>query len=262
MQRYKQFQPLVISEFEEIVWPHLPHRHNHYELIFIKQGSGIHIINENKVPYKTGNIFLIGPDEEHYFEIENLTKFVYIKFTDVQIHQSGSSYGMQQLEYLIKSRETHFSVFCLHAADQIIAEQIIGVIFSLKDDLFLNEQLIWFQILALAILLQRNMPELKITINRSRDMQAVFCYLHKHIYTPEKLRSPVIAAQFNTTADYVGPYFKRNTGITLRAYINSYRKSLIKQRLKSGNQNLKQIAAEFGLTDESHVRKILTVARE
>lgn len=262
MQRYKQFQPLVISEFEEIVWPHPSHRHNHYELIFIKQGSGIHIINENKVPYQTGNIFLIGPDEEHFFEIKNLTRFVYIKFTDVQIHQPVSSYGMQQLEYLIKSRETHFSGFSLNAADQITAEQIINVILSLKHDLFLNEQLIWFQILALAILLQRNMPELKITINRSRDMQAVFCYLHKHIYTPEKLRSLVIAAQFNTTVDYIGPYFKRNTGITLRAYISDYRKSLIKQRLKSGNHNLKQIAAEFGLTDESHVRKIIADPRK
>jgi AraC family L-rhamnose operon regulatory protein RhaS len=259
MQRYKQFQPLVISEFEQLVWPYPSHRHNHYELIFIKHGSGIHIINDNKVPYQTGNIFLIGPDEEHYFEIKNLTRFVYIKFTDAQIHQPGSSYGMQ---YLIKSRETHFSGFSLNHADQITAERVIGVILSLKDDLFFNEQLIWLQILALAILLQRNMPELKITINRSRDMQAVFCYLHKHIYTPEKLRSPVIAAQFNITADYIGPYFKRNTGITLRYYINDYRKSLIKLRLKSGNQNLKQIAAEFGLTDESHVRKILAAARE
>jgi AraC family L-rhamnose operon regulatory protein RhaS len=257
MKVYKQFQPLVISEFEEIVWSHLPHRHNHYELIYIKHGSGIHVINENKVPYQTGNIFLIGPDEEHNFEIESLTRFVYIKFTDVQIHQPGSSYGVQQMEYLIKSRETHFSGFSLNKFDQVTVGQIIMVIVSLKDDLFFNEQLIWLQIMTLAVLLQRNMPELKITVNRSRDMQAVFCYLHKNIYTPEKLRLPVIANHFNTTADYIGPYFKRNTGTTLRAYISDYRKTLINQRLKNSNHNLKQIAAEFGLTDESHVRKIL-----
>jgi len=262
MQRYKQFQPLVVSEFEEIVWTHPMHKHNHYELIFIKKGDGIHIINENPIPYYTGDIFLIGPDEAHRFDIESPTRFVYIKFTDVHMHTPGTTYGSQQLEYLVKSRETHFSGFHLNAADQMTAERIIGVILSLKGDLFLNEQLIWFQILALAILLQRNMPELKVTLNRSRDMQAIFCYLHKHIYTPEKLRAPVIAANFNITADYIGPYFKRNTGITLRAYISDYRKILIKQRLENGNQNLKQIAAEFGLTDESHVRKIIAVARE
>jgi AraC family L-rhamnose operon regulatory protein RhaS len=204
---------------------------------------------------------LIGPDEAHSFDLKSPTRFVYIKFTNIYINQPESSYGLKELEYLVKSRETHFSGFCLNTADQLAAEQIIAVIISLKDDLFKNERLIWFQILSLSVLLQRNMPELKVTLNRSRDMQAVFCYLHKHIYTPEKLRSPVIAAQFNTTADYIGPYFKRNTGTTLRDYIASYRKTLILQRLKNGNKNLKEIAAEFGLTDESHVRKAIAITR-
>lgn len=257
MKRYKQFQPLVIAEFEAAVWPHPLHRHNHYEFIFIKHGSGIHIIHEQSIPYRTGSFFLIGPEEEHSFEIEEPTGFVFIKFTDVHIHQPGSSHGWQQLEYLIKSRETHLAGFNLSYADQITAQYIIKVILSLKDDIFLNEQLIWSQLLALAALLQRNMPELKVSQNHSRDMQQLFCYLHKHIYTPAKLRSAVIAASFNTTADYIGPYFKRNTGVTLRDYITDYRKTLIRQRLKGGSHSLKQIAAEFGLTDESHVRKVI-----
>jgi AraC family L-rhamnose operon regulatory protein RhaS len=131
------------------------------------------------------------------------------------------------------------------------------VVLSLKEEILANEPLIWLQVRALAVLLHRSMPELKATLSRSRDMQAIFCYLHKYIYTPEKLRSPVLAAHFNTTADYIGPYFKRNTGFTLRGYIGTYRKSLIKQRMDSGNYSLKQIAVEFGLTDESHVSKLM-----
>ena len=88
-------------------------------------------------------------------------------------------------------------------------------------------------------------------------MQAMFCYLHKHIYTPDRLRSSVMATHFNTTPDYIGPYFKRNAGVTLRDYIGNYRKSLITQRIESGHYSLKEIAAEFGLTDESHVSKIV-----
>lgn len=258
MERYKQFQPLVISEFEETAWRHPLHKHNHYEFIFIWKGSGTHIINNYKISYQAGNIFLVGPEEQHRFEIESVTRFVFIKFTDVHIHHPDTAFGRQQLEYLIKSRETHFSLFNLNINDQITAQQLIKVILSLKEDIFLNENLIWSQLLSLAVLLQRNMPELKITPTRDRNMQAIFCYLHKHIYTPTKLRSPVIATNFNTTANYIGPYFKRNTGLTLRHYIHAYRKTLIEQRVKSG-QSLKQIAAEFGLTDESHVRKIIAV---
>ncbi|WP_183576758.1 AraC family transcriptional regulator [Mucilaginibacter sp. X5P1] len=259
MKHYKQFQPLVISEFETAKWMHPEHNHNHYELIFIQHGKGMHNINGNQIDYTKGDIFLVGPDEEHYFEIGTITQFIFIKFTDLYIHQlnSGSTYGLQELEYLIKSRETHFSGFNLSQVDRQTAQAIIYVILSLKQDIFLNERLIWLQLLALAALLQRNMPELKTALNRTRDMQAVFCYLHKYVYTPSKLRAPVIAAHFNTTADYIGPYFKRNTGMTLRDYISAYRKTLIKQRIESGNYNLKNIANEFGLTDESHVRKIL-----
>ena len=186
MKHYKQFQPLAISEFEAAVWQHPVHKHNHFELIVIRQGSGVHHINGNEITYNGSAIFLIGPDEEHFFEIAERTQFIFIKFTDAYIHQvnSGSSFGLQQLEYLIKSRETHLAGFHLNDADELTANSIINVILSLQQDLLSNEQLIWLQVLALAALLQRNMPELKAAAHRSKDMQAVFCYVHKHIYTP------------------------------------------------------------------------------
>lgn len=134
---------------------------------------------------------------------------------------------------------------------------MVAVILSLKADIFGNERLIWLQLLVLAELLQRHMPELKVTSNRTRDMQALFCYIHKHIYTPDKLKATAMAEQFHTTPDYIGPYFKRNTGISLREYIGNYRKNLIRKRQDSGGYSLKQIAAEFGLTDESHVSKLM-----
>lgn len=260
MKRYRQYQPVLISDFEVAEWHHPVHRHNHYELIYIKKGRGTHVINQVTHPYQAGNVFLLGPEDDHYFEIRTSTRFVYLKFTDPYLHKdlSGTNYSWQKLEYLIKSRETHAAGFILTPEDQHTVDQLFNVVIALKHDTTHNEQLIWLQLLAIAAILQRNMPELKTAGNRSKDMQAVFCYLHKHIYTPEKLRASVIATNFNTTADYIGPYFKRNTGITLRDYIRDYRKVLINQRITSGKYSLKEIAAEFGLTDESHVKKIVS----
>ncbi|WP_121809586.1 AraC family transcriptional regulator [Mucilaginibacter kameinonensis] len=259
MERYRQFEPVLISDFETGKWSHPEHNHNHYELIYIKKGTGSHIINRLSVSYNAGDVFLLGPEESHYFEIEETTRFIYLKFTDLYIHQAGNktSNGAQNLEYLIKSRETHLSGFALNNADRHTIEMIFNVIVSLKHDMFLNEQLIWMQIIALSAVLQRNMPELKKPANGSKDMQAIFCYIHKHIYEPRLLKLPVMAASFNIAGEYMGPYFKRNTGVTLRDYIRDYRNELIKQRIASGRYNLKQIAAEFGLTDESHVSKIV-----
>ena len=258
IKRYIQFQPIVISDFEVSEWQHPVHQHNHYELIYIKNGSGQHIINEIPVPYQKGNVFLIGPDDDHRFEIDRKTHFIYIKFTDIYIHREKvNPTGLQHLEYLIKSRETHFLGFSFNIDDQLVAENIVTLILSLKVNMLQNESLIWTQILTLSHIMQRNMPEFKSTAQRSRDVQAIFCYLHKYIYQPKSLKADVMAAHFNLSEDYIGPYFKRNTGTTLRKYINNYRKNLIKQRMESGRFGLKQIAAEFGLTDESHVSKLI-----
>lgn len=258
IKRYKQFQPILISDFEAVTWEHPIHNHNHYEIIYIRNGYGKHIIKSISVDYRAGDVFLLGPEEYHHFEIEEKTYFMYLKFTDVYIHQANGGFdAIKSLEYLIKSRETHHSGFALSAADRITVNSLFEVISSLREDLMKNEHIIWMQILVLSEILQRNMPEMKITQNRGRDMQAIFCYIHKFIYSPGKLKAEVMASHFNLRYEYLGPYFKRNAGITLRDYIGTYRHKLLSQRFESGQFTLKQLAMEFGLTDESHVSKLL-----
>jgi len=263
MKRYKQFAPVLISDFEVLDWIHPLHNHNHYELIYIKSGAGNHIINSNYIKYNDGCVFLLGPEDEHYFEVERMTHFIYLKFTDLYIHQDEGIFnsGLRHLEYLIKSRETHLSGFVFNDEDQVTISRIFDVIISIKKEMFRNEDLIWMQVLTLAHILQRNMPEIRSNAHRSKDMQAVFCYIHKHIYFPEKLKAQIMAEHFKFTKDYIGQYFKTNTGMTIRDYISDYRGSLIRQRIDSGLFGLKQIALEFGLTDESHVSKLVKKSR-
>lgn len=257
MKRYRQFQPVLISDFETDQWHHPVHNHNHYELIYIKKGSGFHHINQEKISYKPGNVFLLGPEEEHYFEIGRRTRFIFLKFTDLHQEESKEHYWSQQFGYLIKNREARLSKFTLDPDDQLTVNQLFNVISTLKTDIRRNEQLIKLQALAISAILKRNLPEAISGLQQNRDMEQVFSYIHEHIYVPDKLRATAMAAYFNTTAGYIGPYFKRNTGITLRDYIQDYRKTLIRKRLESGHYSLKKIANEFGLTDESHVSKLL-----
>ncbi|MBB6498724.1 AraC family ligand binding domain-containing protein [Pedobacter cryoconitis] len=259
MKRYRQFQPVIISSFEVKKWAHPVHNHNHYELIYIKKGSGDHYLNKEIITYAQGNLFLLGPEDEHYFKIRESTHFVFLKFTDLYLHgeEQFKEQWVREMEYLIKNRETRLSRFELNVQDQLVIGQIYEVIISLKHSLVANERLVWLQIMAIATLLKRNLPEITATPQKNREMEAVFAYIHEYIYNPGKLKAEIMAKQFHTTADYIGPYFKRNTGLTLRDYIGDYRKTLIRKRMESGHYSLKQIAAEFGLTDESHVSKLL-----
>ncbi|KIO77022.1 hypothetical protein TH53_11675 [Pedobacter lusitanus] len=262
MKRYRQFLPVIISDFEIKTWPHPVHNHNHYELIYIKKGTGSHHLNKEIISYQQGNLFLLGPEDEHYFDITESTRFVFLKFTDFYLHgeEKIKDQWVQEMEYLIKNRETRLSGFQLSTTDQYLIDLIYEVIIGLKPDIQTNERLIWLQIMAIATILRRNLPEITSSVARSRAMENVFAYIHEHIYTPDKLKAGVMAKHFHTTADYIGPYFKRNAGLTLREYIGNYRKVLIRKRMASGHYSLKQIASEFGLTDESHVSKLLKTA--
>ncbi len=175
------------------------------------------------------------------------------------MHQQDAHYfrGIQQLEYLIKRRDLHFSGFPFSSQDQQTINQLFKVIVSLKQDIPGNEPLIWMQLICIASILQRNLPGMTGTAGQPKNMQALFCYIHKFIYTPSKLRASALAQQFNTTEDYIGRYFRKHAGITLRDYVQEYRNTLIRKRLGNGEYSLKQVAAEFGLTDESHVSKLL-----
>lgn len=259
MKQYRQFRPVLISDFEVSEWTHPVHKHNHYEFIYIGKGSGIHHVNGTTLPYESGNLFFLGPDDEHYFKIDQPTRFVYIKFTDEYLHQLDTYYykGMQQLEYLIKRPDLHYSGFSFTKEDKKTIDHLFNVIISLKHDIPGNEELIWMQLISTAHILQRNLPEIADHAGQPKNMQALFCYIHKFIYSPEKIRSSELARQFNTTEDYIGRYFRKHAGITLRDYVQQYRNTLIQKRLDNGQYSLKQIANEFGLTDESHVIKLL-----
>ncbi|MGN6416088.1 MAG: helix-turn-helix domain-containing protein [Pseudobacter sp.] len=259
MKQYRQFAPVLISEFEAEEWQHPVHRHNHYEIIYIGKGAGVHHVNDVAVPYGSGQVFFLGPDDEHYFTITQRTHFLYVKFTDEYLHQQDAHFyrGIQQLEYLIRRRDLHFSGFNISGNDQATLNQLFRVIRSLKYDTLANEPLLWMQLISVAVILQRSLPEIEETAGQNKNMQALFCYIHKYIYTPEKIRLQVLATQFNTTEDYIGRYFRKHAGITLRDYVQEYRVTLIRKRLEKGEYSLKQVADEFGLTDESHVSKLL-----
>lgn len=259
MKRYRQFEPILISAFEVEQWHHPVHTHNHYELIYIRYGSGVHHINQLAVIYQQGDIFLLGPAEEHYFEIECKTRFIYLKFTDLYMQGSHDAWHhpLKELEYLVHNRELHLSGFSLTPHDQLLAAQIFNLIELMKVETSLNERLVWQQLISLSVILKRNLQGAAAGHAGENKMEAMFSYIHENIYTPDKLKSEVMAANFNTTINYIGPYFKRNAGTSLRFYIKIYRHSLISKRIQAGNYSLKQIAAEFGLTDESHVHKLM-----
>jgi AraC family transcriptional activator of pobA len=48
-----------------------PHKHDFYEVLFLRQGSGYHIIDSNKYEIKPPCIFFLSPGQAHKLELSN-----------------------------------------------------------------------------------------------------------------------------------------------------------------------------------------------
>lgn len=259
MQKLKQFDTLVVHEFEESVF-HLPvHSHTYYEIVYIFKGGGIHHLNNNQLSYKGGDLFLLSPDDEHYFEIKKTTRFAFIKFTDSyftnKTHLSPDAFLVTKPETMMRHKLLKEVKLVLDEPCKTILHNTIEniVAYNCRADVA-TSPLVYYQVLSVFGLIKEAIAKLDIRIDDGApDKEALISFIHQHIYEPDRIQVKQIAAHFNIAANYFSAYFKRNFGISYREYVNSYRTKLIEKRITTGQQTLKQISAEFGFTDESHL---------
>ncbi|MBK0369247.1 AraC family transcriptional regulator [Flavobacterium agrisoli] len=259
MPKLKQFETLLIDEFEEDQFHLPPHSHTYYEIIYIKKGSGIHHINNNLLPYKQGNLFVISPEDQHYFDIKRHTQFVYIKFTD-NYFNSNKNLSCDDLlvnspedfmrDQLLKETVLHFDEPCKtilkNTIDNITA-------YNCKADIT-HSPIVFYQILSIFGLIKETIRCMNLrTPSKNANNEQIASYIHQNIYYPKLVQIKVISNHFNIAESYFSSYFKRTFSISYREYIHNLRLSLLEKRFQNKQLSIKQIVDEFGFTDESHL---------
>lgn len=254
-----QFGQLVIHDFEEKVF-HLPaHSHTYYELVYIRKGCGIHLLNNNKIPYTTGDLFILSPEDHHHFEIKRSTHFTFIKFTDSYFagHKMNRPDALNlstpeaiMSHKLLKEVKLKMDEPCISILRKII-ENIVD--YNCRKDVA-SSPLVYYQILSIFGLIREAAAKLSIRIDDGEPgKEELISYIHQHIYDPSLIRIKHIAPHFNIAVTYFSDYFRNKFNISYRIYINEYRIKLIEKRLKDPSLSMKYIADEFGFTDESHL---------
>lgn len=256
-----QFEPLVIQDYEEKVF-HLPaHGQTYYELVYIRKGNGIHLINNNRLHYRSGDLFILCPEDVHYFEIKKSTHFTFIKFTDSyfsghKMHRPDalllSSPEDIMRNKLLKEVKLQMDEPCISILRNTI-ENIVA--YNCRKDVA-SSPLVYYQVLSIFGLIREAAIKMSIRVDNGQPgKEELISYIHKNIYEPEHLQTKIIAGAFHIAPGYFSAYFKRNFDINYRDYVNEYRIKLIEKRLLIPTLTLKQIADEFGFTDESHLNK-------
>ncbi|MDP3680890.1 MAG: AraC family transcriptional regulator [Flavobacterium sp.] len=259
MPKLNQFETLVIDEFEEDKF-HLPtHSHTYYEIIYIVKGNGIHHLNNNLLSYKTGDLFVISPDDEHYFDIKKSTRFVFIKFTDNYFNSnkklSCDEFLLNTPENFMRDKSLKENVLKLDEPCKTILKNTIENITAYNSKTNVSTSpIVFYQVLSIFGLIKETMRCMNMQITATGiDNEQIISYIHQNIYNPKLVQIKSISTHFNIATTYFGTYFKRSFSITYRDYINNLRTKLIEKRFFNNQVPIKQIAYEFGFTDESHL---------
>ncbi|XZF14229.1 AraC family transcriptional regulator [Chitinophagaceae bacterium MMS25-I14] len=249
-----QSELFFISNFEADAWEYGQHRHTFYELNYIVKGSGIHVINDHYYHYNTGDLFYLDADSNHYYIIEETTQFSIIKFYDSFLVNEQRALNDIAGRLLSSRNRPVASLACSENMRQLheLVTSICGEYEEKKDGF---ETMLRNTLENLLIVAGRRLEDTSYkneTISNNELLHRIIHYIHVNIGDSEKLHAAPLAAHFFMNPDYIGQFFKRHSGNTLKDYISRYRITQAQNRLDFTRHTVAEIASGLGFTDESH----------
>lgn len=265
MQRFNSFHSVNVFSLELEHWVYALHKHNFYELIFIEEGKGKHLLNEVSFRYKKGDVFLLTPNDAHEFVIEEKTIFTYVKFTEqVFIERLGTHKKTQWEESLknvlainqfnigsiINNREDNINLFILL---KILKSEFI------HKKLFGDEAVLEL-FGSLMVIITRNLNENKNLENRfSKDTEKlnnILTYIRINALDNKKMDIQNISKHFFMSPNYISVYIKKHTGIPLQQHVIQLKLKTAEKLLLQNRFNINEIAIKLGFNDASHFNRI------
>lgn len=273
MRTLSLYQEFDVAVYESETWSLPPHDHSFFEIVYVLEGKGTHILNRNGYGYSKGSLFFLTPSDVHSFEISEKTRLCIITFNKIYFSKERGKHRetvdfselFRKIELILNNAGYLQGEAIKTASDKTMISLLIERLLKEHEEkLFLHEAIIQNIIFMILNLIARNIQRqltATITVNgQQNQIQEVIFYIQQHIYDKEKLKADAIAAHFNRSKNYISEFFKAGTGTTLRDYIQQYKLNLVKSRLQFSDMTIAQIADELGFTDESHLNKMFKLS--
>jgi AraC family L-rhamnose operon regulatory protein RhaS len=266
MKRFNSFHSINVFRLELEKWEYEVHKHNYYELVFIEQGSGKHLVNDLCYCYKERDIYLLTPDDAHEFNIDTKTKFIFLKFTEAVFLEKLSVNRKTFWENALKNVLQHYKVeegcFVKNRQDKqhlFALMEVMLVEYSNKVGLFNNEVVLELFGSIMSIV-TRNLSEYRMT-EKAGDkntelINSILTYIRMNAVDNEKMDIKNMSTHFSMSPNYISIFIKKHSGLSIQQHIIQTKIKSAEKLLKQNRFTVNEIADRLGFTDSSHFNKI------
>lgn len=222
---YNQLNRRKIGDFlvcENVVNKNHPlHQHDYYEIEYIAEGNGTHLINDKVYPVQKGDLLFITPMDFHGFETQN------IKTITLNFFAKDMSPEIAQIL-------TYLNANVVEKVDEKTVSDLRYLVNVFKS----NREYAALQIkntIEIIILDQFGRKALSFEKKYASDSisQAIGFI---NINFRQEINLNLIEDKFNVSPTYFSREFKRRTGVCFNDYLAEKRFDYAKKLLKNGNR--------------------------
>ncbi len=256
------YKPYEIEWKEMLRFPKTTKRNNFFELIYVIDGTGIQLVNKNRFNYRKGNLFLLTPQDEYSFDIATPTTFFFLRFNESFVKEKigKDKDAVNQVEYILQNASHRPGCILKNKVDKPLIASLIESILNEQTNQQLYYNRITGQIVNTIITIVARNIALKLPKNvkesTGEPVLEILQYIQENIFDQENLKTQNLSDHFNISPNYMGRYFKKQTGETLQSYIVNYKLRLVETRLLHSDMRINEIAYELNFSDESHLNRL------
>lgn len=202
----------------------IEHTHDFFEIAYISEGRGKHIINGKSFDISKGNYIIIDSSASHYYtgEIEIMNLLFRPRFLDRNYKNIKTVQEMYQTLMFNNSQPVTClePIYCVFNDNNNILEKIMYI----KDEI--EEKQIGYEYCAKAVLTQILMLSIRNIFNENiSNNNSPVSYIERYIYEhyDEDISLSSLCKELGYTLSHTSKKFKTETGYTFSEYLQKTR---------------------------------------
>lgn len=102
-----------------------PHCHDFFEVLFLTQGSGVHIIDNNRYEIQPPCIFFLSPGQAHKLELsEDVTGYIFLFTGEFYLLDKSNQNKLLEYPFFFNVKQDNPPLLIKNASDQVFLESL------------------------------------------------------------------------------------------------------------------------------------------